>query len=557
MKKKPIAFLAPLLVIAGFIAVFDKVTALTMVDVVGSLLTRITKTPPSTVRDTLALAILTAVVMLGALAFEQSAQKKDQDAAGPMILGAVVVFVSMTGLSVLLHVVDGLVKRHLLVPSVPGIIAVPIVAAGLYAAIRCNITVTGRRSESILKGIEVVRNSSMALARFKKLAASSPPAGVAIHPELRMPLAQEAKHLLLISAPGGGKTQVMFPLLSDILKRGDPVILYDYKGDYTAALGEAKGTVIISPFDGRGTAWDVAADIDTEMRALEFARSLLPDAASKEPFFRRAAQDLLTGVIQRLQDEKSLTWTFSDLVEVLDSKTAIIDAVTKYRPAALQALGHVDSKQAASVLGELRAGTIQLTYLARAWSTAPTRLSLSKWVMGSAPTERPQLVIIKGNQEYRALDGFLTSRIFSVIIMKALSMSDSFERRLWAFLDEFGNIPRIEGIDTLLTAVRSKGLRVVCAVQDTAQIEVIYGAPFTQTFMGSFGTVLAGLTGGATAAYLSNNFGKNQIQRTLVTESVGTGGGKGGRGRSKSKGQTIVIENALLDETVARKLSYS
>ena len=37
---------------------------------------------------------------------------------------------------------------------------------------------------------------------------------------------------VLIGASGAGKTQVLFPLLADIVARGEPVVLYDFKGDY-------------------------------------------------------------------------------------------------------------------------------------------------------------------------------------------------------------------------------------------------------------------------------------------------------------------------------------
>jgi hypothetical protein len=360
-------------------------------------------------------------------------------------------------------------------------------------------------------------------------------------------LSQETKHTLLIAAPGSGKTQVIYPLVERIRARGDALLIYDFKGDFTAAFGEDQGVVILSPFDARGYGWDMAADITTDLKALEFAASLLPDHTAKEPFFKKAAQDLLVGVITRLIIELGEDWTISDLVALLGDKSEVVASCERYRPAALSALGPVDDKQASGVFGELRTGSIQLEYLARAWPLGHRKISLTRWVRDEKIRGRIPVIMLRGHQQYRKLDGFLTSLVCSLLIKEALSLPDSYERRIWAILDEFGNLPKIDGIDALLTGVRSKGVRIVAAIQDIAQIEEKYSRYFAQTFFNCFGTILAGICSGATARYLSDAFGKNKIERTQTSKSRGRGGRGGSTGLSVSKTEQSVIENALID----------
>ena len=101
----------------------------------------------------------------------------------------------------------------------------------------------------------------------------------------------------------------------------------------------------------------------------------------------------------------------------------------------------------------------------------------------------------------------------------------------------------LDGFDKLLTAVRSKGLRIVAAIQDISQIEETYGRAFTQTFFGAFGTVLAGVASGDTAAFLARAYGQNQIARTVTSHTSADRDG----GDSSTVTETVVIENALLD----------
>ena len=506
----------------------------------------IKKVPSVVAAGSLTVGITALVIVLAAL-IELEMRKKDQSPA-TLISHLVFASIGLVAVQIVLNVVASVILRQHIPLNGFGIAAMPIAVLSLYAPIRIwfwRRPVSGQ--ESLNRGIKVIFDAARSAQLLKRKAVSMGADGLAIHDEVILPIGQETKHTLLIAAPGGGKTQVIYPLIERIRTRGDAMLLYDFKGDFTAAFGEDSGVVILSPFDARGYGWDIAADVTTDIKAMEFAAYLIPDLDSKEPFFKKAAQDLLTGVITKLIREKPGSWAIGDLAGILTNKSDIIASCEQYRPGALSALGPVDEKQAAGVFGELRTGSIQLEYLARAWPNSQQKISLTKWVRDSELRQEQPIIMLRGHQQYRRLDGFLTSLVCSLLIKEALSLPDSYERRIWVILDEFGNLPRIDGIDALLTGVRSKGVRIVAAIQDIAQIEETYSRSFAQTFFNCFGTILAGLCSGSTARYLSDSFGKNKIDRLQHSKSRKKGARGLAGGTSISETQQIVIENALID----------
>jgi hypothetical protein len=494
--------------------------------------------------------IFTFLVMVSislSILAEIELRKKNQSMS-TLIIHLLLVFFTLMCLNVLLHGAAVLSLGLNLPASLPGALFLPASVLWLYGPLRIWFwQPPAPRQDNLERGIKVVFDAQGSVKAMARKSADLRATGVAIHQRVRLPMSQESKHILLIAAPGGGKTQVIYPLIEEIRMRGDGLMLYDFKGDYTAAFGEDPGVTILSPFDQRGLAWDIAEDITTEIKAMELAASLIPDGNAKEPFFKKAAQDLLTGVITSMIAENPGQWDIGDLITVLSDKSSVVDACQKHRPGALTAIGPIEEKQASGVFGELRTGSIQLEFLAQAWPTKMAKVSLSRWVRDPGYRAEHQVLILRGNQQYRMLDGFLTALLCSLLVKESLSLPDSYERRIWAILDEFGNLPKIEAIDALLTGVRSKGVRIVAAIQDIAQIEGTYSKAFAQTFFNCFGTVLAGLCSGATASYLSNVFGKNKIERQQHSKSRNVSVGSRGTSRSESESNQMVIEPALLD----------
>jgi type IV secretory pathway TraG/TraD family ATPase VirD4 len=68
------------------------------------------------------------------------------------------------------------------------------------------------------------------------------------------------------------------------------------------------------------------------------------------------------------------------------------------------------------------------------------------------------------------------------------SLTESRKRRVWLFLNEFPQPPRIKQFPTFLELGRSKGVAVVIGAQDTAQIRAVYGQDQAKSWFGMTGT---------------------------------------------------------------------
>ena len=64
-------------------------------------------------------------------------------------------------------------------------------------------------------------------------------------------------------------------------------------------------------------------------------------------------------------------------------------------------------------------------------------------------------------------------------------------------LDEFGNMPPVKDIDAMLTAARSRGIRITLIVQDFGQIDKQYGKDMAKTIKGNVMNTVYILSGSA------------------------------------------------------------
>ncbi|MCB9228961.1 MAG: type IV secretion system DNA-binding domain-containing protein [Deltaproteobacteria bacterium] len=366
-------------------------------------------------------------------------------------------------------------------------------------------------------GTKVFRDPVQAEKAIRNLVRLEKCNGIKIHENIELPCIRESQHIFLIGGPGSGKTNAIYKIVETVRNRGDRMIIYDRKGDYTEAFGEKERVIILSPFDQRGYAWNIAKDINTEILADEFAASLIPTPKeAKESQWYEAAQDLLTGVIMRLQAEKKENWNFNDLRDILSDKKSVIESCQAYLPGALQTIGDIDDKQTAGVFMNLRIATKKIRFLAIAWTDAEKKFSLTEWL---DQEDHPiRTVIIGGNSKYAGLDNFLITQFMNMTYNEVLSFPDSFSRRIWAINDEQGSQPPVKNLLRALAEGRSKGLCIVSAVQDIGQIRDKYGRDQAHTWFTNYGAVLGGrVSDPDTAAFLARAFGQNRVVKTSVS----------------------------------------
>ncbi|NQY01141.1 MAG: type IV secretion system DNA-binding domain-containing protein, partial [Flavobacteriaceae bacterium] len=389
-----------------------------------------------------------------------------------------------------------------------------------------------------LKGISIIRGLNL----FKRTA------GIYIHEFLRISLKSETTGFLFLGMPGSGKTNVIFQFLTQIFKRKDKQIIYDYKGDFTQAVGEDSSVLIFSPFDARSVTWDMGKDIDTSTKAAEFVSMIVPTLSdnSDKDFFPGAAQDVLIASILSLQAELGKKWLFSDFYKRAQDKEKIVKAIREFRPESeLLFDEEMENEQSAGILGTIRIRLARLEPIARAWNSRGNLFSYSDWVTNDDADKRT--VIVKTHARYENISGTVVSMIFEMIFKEILSLPDSKSRIIWAVFDELQLLPRIPSLLSITRAARSKGLRVIVGTQDFGKTKKSYERDGgTEAFINGFAFKFLGrLDSPETIEYASRMSGKNDYHETKRNVTV------------SEKGSSITLTKTKVSKQALESGSFS
>jgi len=368
--------------------------------------------------------------------------------------------------------------------------------------------------------------------------------GIRLHPTLPpVALGREGRHWLIMGGVGSGKTQTILPMMFAAMQRGDSLLIYDNKGDFTnklpARVAHGKTSdgkpvqrtiqpVILAPWDARSTVWSIANDVDDKAAAREFAAAVVPESQGS-PMWSNAARQVLTGCIIQLQNTMPGRWGFADLAH-LCFRGAVEDYQSTMREHFPEGLAAVSASNVTSlgILINMQAFLGPVADLAEAWPKAPAAgqgFSLRGWLAEERPLRR--VVVIQGNGRFEQLARAFAKSLFTLaaqVVTDPGAMGESKTRRLWVFLDEFPQLQEMGRVAPMLEVGRSKGVRVVLGAQDVAQLRAIYGqdrAAAWQSLIAS--QIICQLQEGETANIFSEIVGEKEIER--ITTSQTTGGG--------------------------------
>lgn len=116
------------------------------------------------------------------------------------------------------------------------------------------------------------------------------------------------------------------------------------------------------------------------------------------------------------------------------------------------------------------------------------------------------------------LVSLLIQQFYRECLIYANSLNNRLPKRVIFYLDEIGTIPKIEGLDMMFSAMRSRNMLAVPIIQDPAQFEDKYGEKSAQTIKSNIACVLYG--GFAPESKLAHNISKALGNVTVSTGSV-------------------------------------
>jgi len=348
------------------------------------------------------------------------------------------------------------------------------------------------------------------------------PGFMRLHPSLDLPKRVWTRHVFIAGGVGSGKTQLIYPIVRQIVRKRRKLFLLDVKGDYTSALRKA---LILSPWDARSAYWDIARDVRTSAQAATFASSMIPSEQGANSFFATAAELILTGCVRALQRKAGIRWGWEDLDFLLTLSVAELAPLLAENYAKAYPVVAGGEVTATNVLATLAAFTRTISQLAEAFGqgkepdgTPRRRLSLVEWARDDYQG-RPTIIAQAGP------DPSLTQRYLAaalnILVPEIISgaMPDDVTeegRSIFFVLDELAAIGKIN-LGPLVDKGRSKGVSVLVGVQDLAQLAAIYGEHFATALPGMLGTHLICQTQlGPTRDRLAKMLGERRVALSSI-----------------------------------------
>jgi type IV secretory pathway TraG/TraD family ATPase VirD4 len=305
------------------------------------------------------------------------------------------------------------------------------------------------------------------------------------------------------------------------LARGDRAVIADPDGSYLRCYyDEARGDVILNPFDARASRWDLFGEVTQLHDADQLARSLIPDYEGADRSWRGYARTFLSAVLRQLhrareQDLAKLYWLLflapaEELKELLEAT-----------PAA-PFLGSDNGKFFESVRSVAAAHGAAIEHVAR--QTTGQLLSVRNWVR-----EGQGVLFLPYKASEIASLRQIVSCWMRLAIFQTMEQAEG-GQKLWFAIDELDALGAIDGLKDALARLRKFGGRCVLGFQSIAQVRGTYGDAEAQTIVENCGNTLflrcSASERGGTAEFASRLIGKREIIRkqTALSRPTRIGG---------------------------------
>jgi len=405
--------------------------------------------------------------------------------------------------------------------GVAGLLSLGIVALFAFAfSVRL-----GDSSPKILRGPRLLtgRRAVKALSRAARDECRTLGRGIAFVRSIPLSRDRESRHFLIWGSVGGGKTQTMLNLILEAIGRGDGVLVLDTKGDMMAGLPADPAPLLVAPHDRRSLVWDIAVDCKVRQDARELAARFIPPSA--DPMWSEAAQEIFVACLVYLQATLGTGWDWLNLYEAVTADLETLTAMARdHHPPALRLLSQPESRTTQSILSTFQTHMNTVAVLAEAWAESRAgRFSIRQWLQYPNP-RRP--LILQHDPGYPELSRIWIGSLLGVLAsaVGSPSLTESRERRIWLFLDEFPQLPPIRQFPAFLELGRSKGVVVVIGAQDIAQLRAAYGAEQAKSWMGMIGTkIITRINVSEAAEEASRLIGNQEIERQVKSRTSADG----------------------------------
>ena len=317
-----------------------------------------------------------------------------------------------------------------------------------------------------------------------------------------VPTDSELRHFLVIGRSGAGKTVLLNPTIEQLKQRQEKMLIHDFKGDMVTKFFNPLRDFIFNPLDKRCLQWNVWNDIQDEIDIINISSSLFyPN--SKDPYWDNAARDVFEAILVYLY-RNGLT-TNRDIYEHINMPAAkILQIVSETSAAAANHISDPNGKQTQGVMSKLTQGTKCFNYL----KDIDGDFSVKNWIRNY----KDSTIFLVNYADLKDVIIPALTLFMDIAARTTLTLTDDLDRRIFFFLDEFGQLNRMNSLIDILTNGRSKGASIWLAIQDIGQIDEKYGHNLRKTIINAFSNyVVFALNDHETAKFFVSKIGERKV----------------------------------------------
>ena len=331
-------------------------------------------------------------------------------------------------------------------------------------------------------------------------------------------------HTLVIGATGSGKTTALVhPLIHSLIKKGESMVVTDPKGEIYREHAErlkARGyNIIVLNFrePNMGNSWNPltlpyklykAGNVDKSTELLDdIGNNIFKDKKAQDPFWENSSSDYFAGVALGLfedaKEEEINLNSISYVTTVGDEKFAGNSTYIKeyFLLKGEQSSAYTFASNTINSPKDTQGGILSVfrskIRIFAAREQLSEMLSYSDFDMSMIGKEKTAVFMVVHDEKttYHALATIFIKQCYETLIDVAQkSPNGKLPYRTNFILDEFANMPPLKDVTTMVTAARSRDIRMTLIIQNFAQLNDVYGKDDAETIRGNCGNLIYLLT---------------------------------------------------------------
>ncbi len=327
-------------------------------------------------------------------------------------------------------------------------------------------------------------------------------------------------HNMIIGSTGSGKSQgLSLPFIRVMAKAGESMIVTDPKGElYVGTANELKergyNIVLLNFRDPqKGNCWNPFSlpyrlykegNVDKATELLEdLAKNILYDESSKgnDPFWENTSADYFTGLSLALfedANEEEINLNSINLMSTVGEEkiggTTFIKEYFSNKDQSSSAYINVASTLMApnETKGSILSVFKQKIKLFSSRDNLSEMLSYSDFDMEDIGRKKTAVFIVIQDEKktYHSLVTIFLKQCYETLVRVAQETGGKLKYRTNFLLDEFANMPPLGDVDSMVSAARSRNIKLSFIIQNFSQLNDVYGKEKAETIRGNCGNTI-------------------------------------------------------------------